>query len=87
MSISVTPATRGDRPWWVTVVECLAIVPGLAALVVLLVMRVVSRSVRRIHGGGFRAIAFLSAMSGPRLSPSPALVVGLIEAALRIERP
>jgi hypothetical protein len=83
VSISLTPPARGDGPWWVLLVQCLAVVPGLAALMVLLTMRVVSRSVRRSHRGLFSSIALLSSMSGQRLSPSPALVVGLIEAAFK----
>jgi hypothetical protein len=83
VSISLTPPARGDGPWWVPFVQCLAVVPGLAALVVLLTMRVVSRSVRRTHRGLFSSIVLLSSMSGQRFSPSPALVVGVIEAAFK----
>jgi hypothetical protein len=67
----------------VAIVECLAVVPGLAALVVLLAVRVVSRSVRRAHGGLFSSIVLLSSMPGQRFSPSPALVVGVIEAVFK----
>jgi hypothetical protein len=83
VSISLTPPARGDGPWWVAIVQCLAVVPGLAALMVLLTMRVVSRSVRRTHRGLFSSIVLLSSMPGQRFSPSPALAVGIIEAAFK----
>jgi hypothetical protein len=83
VSISVTSPIRGDRPWWVPLVECLAVMPGLAALMVLILLRAVSRSVRRARGGILGSIAQLSSLPGPHLSPSPELVIGVIEAVFK----
>jgi len=82
VSIAPTQASRDDRPWWVPVVQTLAILPGLVALAVIMTLRAIAED--RGTQTGLLKSALHFGGSPSKASWHPALAAGGLGAILGI---
>lgn len=77
ISLNTTAPAGGDRPWWVSVVHVLAVLPGLMAMAVIVAVRMFANSLRRSKRSVSRSPFKLPDLTPkPHWSPSPALTFG-----------
>jgi hypothetical protein len=81
VSIAPTQASRDDRPWWVPVVQTLAILPGLVALAVIMTLRAIARRIRGTQTGLLKSALHFGG-SPSKASWHPALAAGGLGAIL-----
>src|SRR5450759_2715757 len=83
ISLNTTAPARGDRPWWVSLVYVLALLPALMAVAVVIAIRAFAKTLRSSTGSVSRSPFKLPALAPkPHWSPSPALTFGAVGALL-----